>query len=50
MKMIEDTALLKRKQAIDAERRAAAIAKAERLAARAKATPFARIHAASVAK
>jgi hypothetical protein len=47
MKMIEDTALLKRKQAIDAERRAVAIARAQREQARAKATPFALIHAAS---
>lgn len=47
--MIEDTTLLKRKQAIDAERRAAAIERRQHETARAKAAPFALIAAASKA-
>lgn len=47
VKMIEDHTLLVRKQRIDAERRAAAIEKAKRETARAKAAPFARIAGAS---
>ncbi len=50
MKMIEDTSLLKHKQAVDAQRRAAAIERRNHEQARAKAAPFARIAAASVKK